>query len=109
MKEPMHDDEEMMTLHKESALMQIATWSKVVGWALLVIYLIIFLGQFNQVLTAFNAGQLPTDALGLATVVANLVYLPATGAFYFLILQGLAQGLYIASDLFAVTEDVEDM
>ena len=105
----MNEDDEMMTLHKESTLMQIATWSKAIGWALLVIYLIIFVGQFNQVLTAFNSGQLPTGALELATVVANLAYLPATGGFYFLIMQGLAQGLYIALDLFAVTEDVEDM
>ena len=105
----MQDDDEMMTLHKESALMQIATWSKVVGWALLVIYLIIFVGQFNQVLTAASSGQLPTGAIDRVTVFANLAYLPATGGFYFLILHGLAQGLYIALDLFAVSEDVEDM
>ena len=95
-------DNETMTLHKEGTLLMIALWAKIFAWVFLVIYLISLLSQILQI---SGGAQLPAVGMDMLMFVANMIYTPATGVFYFLILQGLAQGLYIGLYLYASAED----
>lgn len=104
----MASKEEPLTFHNESALMLIARAAKVTGWVLLATYLVSSFGYLKQILDAAAVGQLPTDAIQLSTIFANLAQLLATGIFYLLIMHGLAQGLYVALDLFISTEEDEE-
>ena len=100
-------ENESMTFHSENALLQIALWSKVVGWVILAIYLLSWIGDLVQ-MVASGGVQLPPAALDKLMLFANLVYPLAMGGFYFLIMHGLAQGLYNGMDLFATTEEDEE-
>ncbi|MBV6397617.1 MAG: hypothetical protein HFACDABA_03231 [Anaerolineales bacterium] len=98
--------EEPLTFHNEGALTLIARGAKIVGWAILVIYLLSFVNELKQ--TIPNLSQMPTDLMTRLLIFANMFFPIAMGAFYFLMLQGLAQGLYVALDLFISTEEVEE-
>ena len=97
---------ESLTLHNETTLMGIATAAKVTGWVILVIFVLSWVGSLIEM---FSAGgfQFPPGFMNTLLYLANFVYPLAMGAFYFLIMHGLAQGLYIALDLFDTTEEEE--
>ena len=97
--------EEPMTFHNESTLMMIARGAKITGWAILVIYLLSFINELTQTLPSLS--QLPPDIMTKLLVFANMLFPILMGAFYFLVMHGLAQGLYVALDLFISTEDEE--
>ena len=98
-------ENEPMTFHNESTLMMIARVAKITGWVIAVIYLLSFINEVTQ--TMSNLSQLPPEIMTKLLVFANMLFPLAMGAFYFLVLHGLAQGLYVALDLFISTEDEE--
>ena len=101
------NENEPLTFHNESALMLVARGAKLTGWVLFATYMVSSFGYLKQILDASAVGQLPTATMDLTVIFANLVQLVATGVFYLLIMHGLAQGLYVALDLFISTEDEE--
>ena len=101
-------ENESMTFHNENAVLQIARWAKVVGWVIAVIYLLSFANDMTQMVASGGLAQLPADFMGKLLFLANIIYPIAIGAFYFLLMHGLAQGLYVAIDLFISTEEEEE-
>jgi hypothetical protein len=101
-------ENESMTFHNENAVLQIARWAKVVGWTIAVIYLLSFVNDMTQMAASGGLAQMPAEIMGKLLFIANILYPIAIGAFYFLLMHGLAQGLYVALDLFITTEDEEE-
>ena len=97
------DNEKDLNFHSEMVVLQIARWSKIVSWAMLAIYLIRFV---SDLISVFGAGgyEFPTLPMDILLFVASLVSTPFFGGFYFLVLQGVAQGLYLGLDLFLKDE-----
>lgn len=100
------NENEPLTFHNESALMMIARGAKITGWVIAVIYFLSFINELTQTIPSLS--QLPPDILTKLLVFANMLFPIAMGAFYFLVLHGLAQGLYVALDLFISTEEEEE-
>lgn len=86
-----------LVFHNENALLQIASWSKFVSWAMAAIYLLRFI---SDLMSVFGGGQFTWPPLMMDRILfmASLLSTLFFGAFYFLLLQGLAQGLYLALD-----------
>jgi hypothetical protein len=100
-------ENEVTTFHSENALLQIARWAKVLSWVLIVIYLLSFVSNVTDLVMG-GIQQFPTDVMNALLYIANLIYPLALGAFYFLLLNGLAQGLYMALDLYLGVEEEDE-
>ena len=101
-----HKEDESATFHNESALMLIARGAKLTGWVIAVIYALSFINELTQ--TIPNLSQMPTDLMTRLLIFVNMLFPLAMGAFYLLVMHGLAQGLYVALDLFISTEEDEE-
>ena len=82
----------------ETAIFRIASIAKIVSWIILVIYLILFVDSIKPMFQ--GQMQWPAAAADWITLVANVFYAPAIGLFYFLVMQGVAQGLNLGLDIF---------
>lgn len=102
-----YENEKELNFHSETTVLQIARWSKVISWAMLAIYLFRFI---SDLLSVFGSGgfQFPTLPMEVIMLVASLLFTPLLGGFYFLVLQGLAQGLYLGLDFFLKDEVDEE-
>ena len=100
-----NEDKELI-FHNENAVLQIARWSKIVSWALVVIYILRFI---SDLISVFGSGQFawPPAMFDRIMFVASLLSSLFFGGFYFLVLQALAQALYLGLDMFLV-EEVEE-
>jgi hypothetical protein len=93
--------DESLLFASETAIFRIVTTAKIASWVLLVIYLYSFIENIRQsVLPMFQQQSLPTDLAQWIGFIANLIYPIAIGLFYFLIMQGVAQGLNLGLDIF---------
>ena len=82
----------------ETAIFRVASIAKIVSWIILVVYLILF---FDSVKPMFQGQmQWPAAAADWVTLAANVLYAPIIGLFYFLVMQGVAQGLNLGLDIF---------
>ncbi len=93
----------------ENAIFRIVSIAKIISWVLLVIYLISFVND----LTPIFQGQMqwPTQFSQWPITIAGLFFAPAIGLFYFVVLQGVAQGLSLGLDIyydFQPEEEAED-
>jgi hypothetical protein len=85
------------TFHNEKNLLNIASWARILSWIILWLYIIVFVlrliseSQDTNQAFVFNISQ-PYVWLGLLST-------PFTGLMYFLILQAIAEGLYMLMDL----------
>jgi hypothetical protein len=85
----------------ETSIFRIVSIAKIISWVLLVIYLYSFIENFRQnVLPMFQQQAFPTDVMQWLGFVANLLFPVALGLFYFIIMQGVAQGLNLGLDIF---------
>lgn len=89
---------ESLLFANEDAIFRIISMAKIVSWIILVIYLIVFVNSISSLFSQTSA--LPTQLSQWLPVIANLFYAPAVGLFYFLVLQGVAQGLNLGLDIF---------
>jgi energy-converting hydrogenase Eha subunit F len=92
-------EEKDLVFHNENFILQIARWSKVTAWGMVVIYLLRFI---SDLISVFGSGQfsMPTGLMDQILFVASLLSTLVFGAFYFLLLQGVAQALYVGLDIF---------
>ncbi len=82
----------------ETTIFRIVSIAKIVSWVILIFYLISFLND----LTPFFRGQAnwPSQVTQWPLAIASLFFAPAMGLFYFLVLQGVAQGLNLGLDIY---------
>ncbi len=101
--------EESFLFANENNIFRIASTAKIVSWIILVFYLIRFASDMGAILQ----GQMtwPTQFSQWPITIANLFFAPAIGLFYFLVLQGVAQGLNLGLDLYyeLQPEDTEEL
>jgi len=101
-----NEEEKDLVFHSDGVILQIARWSKIVSWAMVVIYLLRFI---SDLISVFGGGQFawPPAMMDRIMFVASLLSTLFFGGFYFLVLQGVAQGLYLGLDMFLDSELVE--
>ena len=101
-----NENEKELNFHSEMTVLQIARWSKIVSWAMVVIYLLRFI---SDMISVFGGGQFswPPAMMDRIMFVASLLSTLFFGSFYFLVLQGIAQGLYMGLDMSLEDEDEE--
>ena len=92
------DKNESLLFANEDAIFRIISIARIVSWIILVIYLIVFVNSVSSLFAQTSA--LPTQLSQWLPLIANLLYAPAVGLFYFLVLQGVAQGLNLGLDIF---------
>lgn len=82
----------------ENTIFRIVSIAKIISWIILVFYLISFISDLSNIVQ----GQMnwPTQISQWPIMIANLFFAPVIGLFYFLVLQGVAQGLNLGLDLF---------
>jgi hypothetical protein len=90
--------DESLLFASETAIFRIASIAKIVSWIILVVYLILFVDSVKPMFQ--GQMQWPVDVSGWITLAANVLYAPAIGLFYFLVMQGVAQGLNLGLDIF---------
>lgn len=100
-------EEKELVFRSENAILQIARWSKIVSWAMVVIYLLRFV---SDLISVFGGGQFawPPAMMDRIMFVASLLSTLFFGSFYFLVLQGIAQGLYLGLDMSLDSEMEEE-
>lgn len=92
---------ESLLFASESTIFRIASIAKIVSWVLLAIYLYSVIENIRQnVMPMFQQQAFPTEFFQWLGFIANLLFPLAIGAFYFLVLQGIAQGLNLGLDIY---------
>src|SRR6266545_5159057 len=89
---------ESLLFANEDAIFRIISISKIVSWIILAIYLIVFVNSISSLFG--QQATLPNQFSQWLSLIANLFYPVALGLFYFLALQGIAQGLNLGLDIF---------
>lgn len=89
----------------ETSIFRIVSIAKIISWIVLVFYLISFAGEVS----AMMQGQVnwPTQLSQWPFMIANLFFAPVIGLFYFLVLQGVAQGLNLGLDIYYGSQPAE--
>ena len=90
--------DEALLFASETTIFRLVSIAKIVSWVVLVVYLILFVDSVKPMFQ--GQMQWPTAASQWVTLVANVFYAPAMGLLYFLVLQGVAQGLNLGLDIF---------
>jgi hypothetical protein len=100
--------DESLLFASENNIFRIVSIAKIVSWIILIFYLISFAGDMSAAIQ--GQMQWPTQLSQWPITIANLFFAPVVGLFYFLVLQGVAQGLNLGLDIFyeLKPEDVEE-
>lgn len=100
--------DEALLFANENNIFRIVSIAKIVSWIILIFYLISFVGDISGVIQGQMAW--PTQLSQWPITIANLFFAPAVGLFYFLVLQGVAQGLNLGLDIYyeLQPEDIEE-
>jgi len=82
----------------ETNIFRIVSIAKIVSWVILIFYLISFAGDVGSIIQ----GQMnwPSQLSQWPITIANLFFAPVVGLFYFLVLQGVSQGLNLGLDIY---------
>ena len=98
--------EESLLFANENNIFRIVSIAKIVAWVILVFYLISFAGDVSVIIQ----GQMnwPTQLSQWPIAIANLFFAPTVGLFYFLVLQGVAQGLSLGLDIYYELQPEDD-
>ena len=89
---------ELPLFANEDAIFRIISIAKILSWVILVFYLISFANDISGIIR--GQMQWPTQLSQWPITIANLFFAPAIGLFYFLVVQGVAQGLNLGLDVF---------
>lgn len=90
--------DESLLFSNENTIFRIVSIAKIVSWIILIFYLISFAGDVSAAIQ--GQVQWPTQLSQWPITIANLFFAPAVGLFYFLVLQGVAQGLNLGLDIY---------
>ena len=89
----------------ETNIFRIASVAKILSWIILLFYLISFAGDVSGLIQGQT--RWPSQLSQIPLAIANLFFAPAVGLFYFLVLQGLAQGLNLGLDIYYELQPAE--
>ena len=89
---------ESLLFANENNIFRIISIAKIISWVILVFYLISFAGNVSDMIQGQT--NWPTQVSQWPIAIANLFFAPAIGLFYFLVLQGVAQGLNLGLDIY---------
>lgn len=93
--------DEALLFASETSIFRIVSTAKIISWIVLVVYLYSFIENVRQnVMPMFQQQAYPTDAAQWIGFLANLIFPIVIGLFYFLVLQGVAQGLNLGLDIY---------
>ena len=92
------DKDESLLFANENNIFRIVSIAKIVSWIILIFYLISFAGDVSAAIQ--GQVQWPSELSQWPITIANLFFAPAVGLFYFLVLQGVAQGLNLGLDIY---------
>ena len=92
------DKDSSLLFASENNIFRIVSIAKIISWIILVFYLISFAGDISGILQGQT--NWPTQLSQWPITIANLFFAPAIGLFYFLVLQGVAQGLNLGLDIY---------
>ena len=90
--------DESLLFASENNIFRIVSIAKIVSWIILIFYLISFAGDVSAAVQ--GQVQWPSELSQWPITIANLFFAPVVGLFYFLVLQGVAQGLNLGLDIF---------
>lgn len=90
---------ENSTFHSQNLVLRLALLANITAWALLIVYLLSFISDARQLVDQWPP-SLPTDIIELLTFWAGFLFKLFIGAFYFVILQGVAQLMYLGLDVY---------
>lgn len=93
------EKQENQSLHSQNAVFRIALGANILSWLILAFYVLNFTGDIQSVIQNWPL-QMPPDPLQQAIAWSSLLSKPLFGAFYFFILQGIAQLLYVGLDIY---------
>ena len=82
----------------DNSIFRIVSVAKIISWTILAFYLISFAGNVSEMIQGQTTW--PTQLSQWPIAIANLFFAPVVGLFYFLVLQGVAQGLNLGLDIF---------
>lgn len=82
----------------ETTIFRIVSTAKIVSWVILVFYLISFVNDLTPIFK--KQMQWPTQLSQWPITIASLLFAPVIGLVYFLVLQGVAQGLNLGLDIY---------
>lgn len=92
------DKEDTLLFASENTIFRIVSIAKILSWVILAFYLISFASDISGIIQ--GQMQWPTQLSQWPITIANLFFAPAVGLFYFLALQGVAQGLNLGLDIY---------
>ncbi len=92
------DKEDTLLFASENTIFRIVSVARILSWVILAFYLISFAGDISGIIQ--GQMQWPTQLSQWPITIANLFFAPAVGLFYFLVLQGVAQGLNLGLDIY---------
>ena len=90
--------DESLLFASENNIFRIVSIAKIVSWIILIFYLISFAGDMSAAIQ--GQMQWPAQLSQWPITIANLFFAPVVGLFYFLVLQGVAQGLNLGLDIY---------
>lgn len=90
--------DESLLFASENNIFRIVSIAKIVSWVILIFYLISFAGDMSAAIQ--GQMQWPSELSQWPITIANLFFAPVVGLFYFLVLQGVAQGLNLGLDIY---------
>lgn len=90
----------------ETTIFRVVSIAKIISWTILAIYLISFASDVGRMIQGQTAW--PTQLSQWPLAIANLFFAPVVGLLYFLVLQGVAQGLNLGLDIFYQLQPGDD-
>jgi amino acid transporter len=90
----------------ENTIFRIVSIAKIISWIILSIYLISFAD--NLATFAQQQSRLPSQPWQWIITLVSLFFAPVVGLFYFLVLQGVAQGLNLGLDIYYESQSGEE-
>lgn len=87
------------TFHSQNIVLRLALLSNIIGWGLMIFYLLSFISDIRQVASQWPL-QMPADILEQLTTWSGLFAKLFLGGFYFAMMHGLSQLLYLGLDIY---------
>ena len=94
-------EDEILLFSNEKTIYRVAIASKIASWISLFIYLVSFINILVSIFSDVKDGlfQMPEQFMDILSMFANILNPLALGLFFFLTLQGIANGLYLLLDI----------
>ncbi len=97
------------TMHSQKKASLLIVMAEITGWVLLALYLVSFISDLQSLIPNFSQIWPSGDVMGQVMTLASLLFKPAMGLFYFVMMHGIAQLIALGIDIFFYTEDEDQI